>query len=92
MLDWWFEWVGYAPLRYKIWNPGLYAQALYEKPHSVGVYSISKAISESKGGATKHTVEAIGFDTKLQNLYITFVDPASFGIDTTKLGTNQHTS
>lgn len=91
MLDWWFDWVGYEPLRYKIWYPGLHAQALYveDKVTKKTSYSIAMAVKHKPEGKTKHTVEAIGENTGLKNLYITFVAPRQFGLDESKLGKEQ---
>lgn len=91
MLDWWFDWVGYEAIRYKIWYPGAHSQALYEDvPHTEGTpYSISAYIEENPEGKVKHTIEAIVEGGELSNLYITFVDPEKFGIDTSLLGDDQ---
>lgn len=92
MLDWWFDWVGYDPVRYKIWYPGAHSQALYEDiPHVEGTpYSIGDYVEENPEGKTKHTIEAIVAGEELSDLYITFVDPAQFGIDESLLGDNQY--
>lgn len=83
MLDWWFEWVGYEPIRYKIWYPGLHSQALYEGgiENEDGHYSISSYVKNHPEGKTKHTIEMIAPDSAPSDLYITFVDPEQFGID-----------
>ncbi|MDC7222119.1 MAG: hypothetical protein PQJ60_00190 [Spirochaetales bacterium] len=91
MLDWWFDWVGYDVVRYKIWYPGLHAQALYpEGSHREGdSYSLTQALEKNPEGKIKHTIEAIPAGGKLNNLYIHFVDPAEFGLDPSRLGGDQ---
>ncbi|WP_025739906.1 DAPG hydrolase family protein [Aquimarina pacifica] len=89
MLDWWFEWVGYDIMRYKIWYPGLHSSALYEKYEEPDTFSISKYVNEHPEGKTKHTIETMRKGGKLQDLQITFVNPKQFGIDVSQLGENQ---
>jgi hypothetical protein len=89
MLDWWFDWVGYDTMRYKIWYPGLHASALYENYEEPDTFSISKFVLEHPEGKTKHTIEAMRQGQDLQDLQITFVNPEQFGLDNAKLGVNQ---
>lgn len=89
MIDWWFDWVGYEVIRYKIWYPGLHAQALYEDYDNPGTYSILEYVASHPEGKTKHTIESMYEGTPLRDLYITFIHPAEFGLDTSLLGVDQ---
>ncbi|MGI9532439.1 DAPG hydrolase family protein [Lutimonas sp.] len=89
MLDWWFDWHGYDSMRYKIWYPGLHAFSLYENYEEPETFSISKYVLENPEGKTTHTIEAMMKGEDLQDLQITFVNPEQFGLDNSKLGTNQ---
>ncbi|MFS4447341.1 DAPG hydrolase family protein [Maribacter sp. 2307UL18-2] len=89
MIDWWFEWVGYDVMRYKIWYPGLHASALYENYEEPETFSISKYVLANPEGKTKHTIEAMVKDGPLQDLQITFVNPEQYGLDISKLGKDQ---
>lgn len=89
MIDWWFDWHGYDTMRYKIWYPGLHAVASYENYEEPEVFSISKYVLEHPEGKTNHTVEAMMKGQDLQDLQITFVNPEQYGLDNSKLGTDQ---
>lgn len=89
MIDWWFDWVGYDVMRYKIWYPGLHAISLFEEYEEPETYSISKYVLEHPEGKTCHTVETLIRDEPLQDLQIIFVNPSQYGLDLSKLGENQ---
>jgi len=89
MLDWWFHWVGYDTMRYKIWYPGLHALALYEPRVIPDTFSISHAVSLHTEGITKHTVETLRKGGDLQDLMITFVSPEQFDLEDSLLGEDQ---
>ncbi|UII77760.1 hypothetical protein LV716_08325 [Flagellimonas sp. HMM57] len=89
MIDWWFEWVGYDVIRYKIWYPGLHASALYENYEEPETFSISKYVLAHPEGKTKHTIETMVKEGPLQDLQITFVNPEQYGLDISKLGKDQ---
>lgn len=89
MLDWWFDWHGYDTMRYKIWYPGQHALASYENYEEPETFSITKYVLEHPEGKTNHTIEAMMKGQGLQDMQITFVNPEQFGLDNSKLGTNQ---
>lgn len=89
MLDWWFDWHGYDTMRYKIWYPGLHAMALYENYEEPETFSISKYVLKHPEGKTNHTIERMMKGEDLQDMQITFVNPEQYGLDNSKLGTNQ---
>jgi len=89
MLDWWFDWVGYDTMRYKIWYPGMHAMALYENQEEPETFSILKYVLDNPKGKTQHTIEAMMKGKDLKDLQITFVNPEQFGLDNSKLGDNQ---
>lgn len=89
MLDWWFDWHGYDIMRYKIWYPGLHAIALYESYEEPDTFSISKYVLENPEGKTNHTIETLMKGGALQDLQITFVNPAQYGLDNSQLGKDQ---
>lgn len=89
MLDWWFDWVGYDIMRYKIWYPGLHAISLFEGYDKPEKYSISASVLEYPEGKSCHTVETLMKDGPLQDLEISFVNPDQYGLDMSRLGDNQ---
>lgn len=89
MLDWWFDWVGYEIMRYKIWYPGLHAITLFEGYDEPETYSISASVLDYPEGKTAHTIETLMKDGPLQDLAINFINPQKYNLDVSKLGQNQ---
>lgn len=89
MFDWWFDWVGYEVMRYKIWYPGLHSISLFEGYEKPEKYSISESVLKYPEGKICHTVETLMEGDPLQDLSIVFVNPEQFGLDTSRLGKDQ---
>lgn len=69
MLDWWFDWHPYDPLRYRVWFPGAHADTSFEPAPSPKAKPYWDTIH--------HPVEDVGLG--MQHLRIRFMDPIQFG-------------
>ncbi len=86
MLDWWFPWhsVG-SDLRYKLWNPEDHYFARADKVD----YVIDPAVpvNQKTWGVTHYIYEDVGPGPEL--IQMQFMDPATFGFDTSIIGTEK---
>ena len=84
MFDWWFVWHGIDRLRYAIWdNEDHYDVQLEDYKKAL---DLSLSMRERHWGSVHHIWEDIGLGT-FDKLIIRFKNPASFGYDVDKIGT-----
>ena len=81
MWDWWFAWHGSDSLRYKLWHPRAHVHAVWGDNRSDLTHYV---------GRTSHIVEYIG-SSKISGA-ISFVPPASIGIDESRLAASGATA
>lgn len=74
MWDWWFAWHGSDPMRYRLWHPRAHVHVGWQDGRDDLKHYI---------GRTSNIVEYLG--SERMKLAITFITPASMGLDEKKL-------